>query len=127
MAISLKSRGLGLETAPERHARILIVEDEATTANLIRHWLEVEGYSCQTALNGVEALERLKQSPFDLMISDITMPKLTGVELLPLARDLVPDLAVLIMTGTEDRSLAIRILKREPSAISTSPSTKTKF
>ena len=111
MAIALKSRDSGIDHATPRAARILVVDDESCIANLIRHWLEQEGYSCETASSGAEALEKLQGTAFDLMITDIKMPKLSGIELLPLAQEIVPNLAVVMITGTEDRSVANQILK----------------
>lgn len=111
MAIALKSRATGNDPAIPRPAQILIVDDDSATANLVKEWLQTDGYICQVAFDGNEALEKLKNHPFDLLITDIAMPTMTGMELLSHAKELSPHIAILIITGMEDRSLAIEILK----------------
>jgi len=121
MAIALKSRATGNEQATPRPAQILVVDDDRAVANLIQTWLGADGYSCQIAHNGKEALEQLKNSHFDLLITDIAMPELSGTELLPLAKQVEPNLGILIITAIEDRSLAIEILKAGAQGYLTKP------
>jgi len=58
--------------------RILIVDDAATVRMYHRGILEAAGYAVEEALNGIEALEKALETPFDLFIVDINMPKLNG-------------------------------------------------
>ena len=62
-------------------ARILIVDDEPHICELLSRWLTSEGYSCATALSGEASLELLKTNKFQLVISDIMMPIMDGIEM----------------------------------------------
>jgi len=62
--------------------RILIIDDDPSTTESIASFLAESGYEVQTAANGVEGLEMVKKNAPDLIVSDIRMPKLTGLELL---------------------------------------------
>ncbi len=61
--------------------RILIVDDFEPGRLVLRENLEMQGYACQEAVNGLEALETIKTKHFDLVITDQTMPIMTGLEL----------------------------------------------
>jgi two-component system chemotaxis response regulator CheY len=58
--------------------RILIVDDAATVRMFHRGILESAGYTVEEAMNGIEALEKSLEAPFDLYVVDVNMPKLTG-------------------------------------------------
>ena len=66
---------------PERRARLLIAEDSITSRTLLKGILEGAGYEVLTAVDGREALDRLETEPFDLLVSDVDMPRLNGFEL----------------------------------------------
>lgn len=92
--------------------RILIVDDAATVRLFHRSILESAGYAVDEALNGIEALEKTLQQPYDLYIVDINMPKLDGYGFLSqLRREDIPQ-APAIMVSTEaaanDQALAYR-------------------
>ena len=84
-----------------RHERVLVVEDSATQAEELRLILESGGFGVETASNAEAALERLGQSTFDLVISDIIMPGLSGYELCRRIKGDVPwkALPVLLLTS----------------------------
>jgi two-component system chemotaxis response regulator CheY len=92
--------------------RILIVDDAATVRMYHRNILESAGYSVAEAVNGVEALEKALQQPFDLYIVDINMPKLDGFGLLRQLRseDIVPAPAIMVSTeaAAHDQTAALR-------------------
>lgn len=79
--------------------RLLIVDDEQSMRELLQHVLEREGYHVETAENGRVALERMKERPFDLVISDIQMPDMTGIELLEHVRSSSPETVVIMITA----------------------------
>lgn len=68
--------------APQRPAtrRILIAEDSLTTREFERSLLQAQGYEVETAVDGLDALEKLSQSKFDLIVSDVEMPRMNGFE-----------------------------------------------
>lgn len=94
-----------------QRARILVVDDEQFICELISRWLTAEGYECVTAANGDEALKRLSEQEFKLMVCDIMMPGMSGVDLLTLIKPLFPRVAVLMVTGVDDRKTAILTLE----------------
>ena len=64
----------------EQAARILVVDDEKNLAEGIRENLEFEGYRTEVAFDGEEGLDKLRSQQFDLILLDVMMPKLNGVE-----------------------------------------------
>jgi DNA-binding response OmpR family regulator len=93
------------------NARLLIVDDEAVIRNFLVRVLEREGHTVIAASNGAEALDVLRQTTVDLMLSDIRMDQLDGVALLKEAREHYPDLAVLLLTGHATVDSAIAALR----------------
>ena len=86
--------------APEKsRGRLLVVDDEATARRALATLLGDDGYTVDTAASGEEALERLAASPPDLLLTDVRMPGIDGVELLSRARESDPNLAVVVMTA----------------------------
>jgi DNA-binding NtrC family response regulator len=79
--------------------RILVVEDEESLRITLAANLELEGYEVVEAQNGKEAIELLGQQKFDLVLSDIRMPKATGVDVLLYAKQHHPGLPVVLMTA----------------------------
>lgn len=82
-------------------ARILVAEDDVAVREFIRRALEARGHAVVAAADGAEALVKLTRASFDLLLSDIAMPNMDGIELtLKAARDW-PRLIVLLMSGIE--------------------------
>ena len=90
---------------------ILVVDDELIVRDSLKEWLEEEGFAVETAASGTEALEKLAQTPFNLMLTDIKMPGMDGVELLGKALETVPELCVLMMTAYATVETAVATLK----------------
>src|SRR5438309_6140017 len=80
--------------------RILIVDDDESVRNLFADYLD-ESYSCVTAADANDALERLSQEPFALVLSDMQMPGLGGIELLRKIIERYPDTAVIMISGVD--------------------------
>ena len=95
------------EAAP----RVLIVDDEPYIRELIQRCLELEGYECNTAPHAEAALAELDADAYQLLVSDIHMPGMSGMELLATVRTRHPDLAVLMVTGVDDRKVGIQALR----------------
>jgi putative two-component system response regulator len=92
-------------------AKILIVDDEGYVCDLLSRWLTTEGYVCKTVENGDGALALLATERFDLVICDIMMPGMSGVDLLTIMIPLYPDVAVLMVTAVDDRKTAVMTLE----------------
>lgn len=82
--------------------RILIVDDEETIRLALSKFLRSRGFDAETAESGHVALERLKQGHYSLMLCDIRMPGMSGLDLVPQARALHPDLAVIMLSAVND-------------------------
>jgi putative nucleotidyltransferase with HDIG domain len=95
----------------EKGVRILIVDDEATVRKLLCQRLSREGYQCEEAGSGDEALAKLKVNSADLMILDIKMPGKSGMELLPEVKASYPDTAVMMATALNDINISIQCMK----------------
>ena len=63
-------------------SKILVVDDDPTTRHLITHQLRRAGYTVADAADGQKALERVRREPFDLVLLDVWMPRMGGLELL---------------------------------------------
>ncbi len=83
----------------EKDSKILVVDDDPYLLSLLSDTLKAIGYSSVCANDGVEAIEVLEKEEFDLVITDIKMPRMDGVELLQNIRKLYPRLPVLFITG----------------------------
>jgi len=81
---------------------VLIVDDEASILDILHETLSREGYGCDKAASGDVALAMLKTRQFDIMITDIVMPGLGGLELTEQAKKLNPAMPVIVMTGFID-------------------------
>lgn len=80
-------------------ARILITEDEDSLRSFVARALRLDGHETYEAADGAEGLERLSEKSFDLLLSDIRMPVMDGIELAHRAASSFPDLKILLMTG----------------------------
>lgn len=81
---------------------ILIVDDEEMMRTLLNRILSREGYKIRSAEDGVVALEVLKAEKFDIIISDMKMPRMDGFELLKIVKNEYPKIGVIIMTAYGD-------------------------
>jgi two-component system response regulator MprA len=86
--------------------KILIVEDDAITRRNLCVLLSEEGYEVDQAGDGVQALEILALRPFDLVLSDIIMPRMDGLKLLKRLQFVAPQIPVMIMTSYVSSSVA---------------------
>ena len=79
--------------------RILLAEDDDSMRGFLVRALEKAGHDVIAFANGEEAYERLKTEPFTLLLTDIVMPKMDGIELARRASELDPDLKIMFITG----------------------------
>lgn len=101
----------GQTSVTYRSDRILIVDDDDIIRGLVFRWLTDHGYACRSAASGEEALDLLRTSEFSLLVSDIVMPGMSGLELLKTAREQFPDMAVIMASSLDDRATAIGALR----------------
>jgi len=96
--------------SPEKLS-ILIVDDEQVVRDSLNQWFAEEGYEVEACEGGAEALARLASREIDLVIADIRMPGIDGMELLEKVKSEQLDTAVIMMTGYASVETAVRALK----------------
>src|SRR6187401_1403205 len=97
---------------PEDRPRILVVDDEKVIRDMLADFLGMEGYIVRTAEDGTSALGELSKGHFDLVISDLKMPRMGGIALLDEIGKSAPDALTVIMTGFGTVETAIDAMKR---------------
>lgn len=87
-----------------RILRILIIEDDEEMRSLLKDSMEEEGFETDSVSNGSDGIRKLVKEPFNLIITDIRMPGLTGLDILPGIKKLQPEVPVIVITafGSED-------------------------
>lgn len=90
---------------------ILVVDDEPVIRTVLGRSLQREGIRVTTAENGVEALEKIRDGCFDIVISDILMPLMDGLELLVQVKTEYPDLPVILITGASGQFSGKQVLE----------------
>lgn len=79
--------------------KILVAEDEEITLKHLVNTLKREGYLVLGTKNGREALDEISRDHYDVLITDIKMPEMNGIELLEKTKEISPEIEVLIITG----------------------------
>jgi putative two-component system response regulator len=92
-------------------ARILVVDDEPHVGRLVSQLLSAKGYPSQVCDDSAKAIELIDSGNFALVVSDINMPGLTGIELLSRIKRSRPDVAFIMLTALDDHSTAVRSLE----------------
>jgi response regulator RpfG family c-di-GMP phosphodiesterase len=90
--------------------RILIADDEEMICSILSQRLSQEGYVCVTANNGREALQHFYAENFSLIISDINMPEMTGIELLKQVKAVQPNMLVIMITAYPEIGMVVEAL-----------------
>ena len=97
---------------PEDRPRVLVVDDEKFIRDIIADFLGMEGYIVRTAEDGTSAVTELERARYDMVISDLKMPKMGGLDLLKEVARVHPDTLTVIMTGFGTVETAIDAMKR---------------
>src|SRR6478736_2814274 len=101
-----------MTTPHDERPRVLIVDDEKFIRDILADFLGMEGYLVRTAEDGAAALNELHHAPYDLIISDLKMPRMGGIELLEAISTAAPNALTVIMTGFGTVETAIDAMKR---------------
>ena len=96
----------------EARERVLVVDDEPDLAESCAYFLERAGYEARTAASAPEALDLLQKESFGVVVSDVRMPRMSGMELLSAIRQRDPDIEVLLLTGYPDLQMAVSAIKQ---------------
>ncbi len=95
-----------------RAGKILLVDDEKTTREILTRALAARGFHIQSASNGYEALEKIHNEQFEMLITDIVMPNMPGTELIEKAREILPNLISIVITAHGTLESAVKALQQ---------------
>ncbi|NOY44208.1 MAG: sigma-54-dependent Fis family transcriptional regulator [Deltaproteobacteria bacterium] len=102
-------------------ARVLVVDDDASLRRILEYNLAQEGYAVATAASGEEALERLEKASFDLVVTDIKMPGMDGMDLLRRIKAESPETQVIVITAFGTIEMAVEAMKAGAAEYITKP------
>jgi len=95
----------------KKKKQILLVDDEPNFLRTLKDALELEGFAISVSENGLQALQLLQQTNVDVVITDIRMPKMTGMELLKQIKNSLPQIIVFVLTGYGSIQDAVQSVK----------------
>lgn len=99
-----------LKTKPM--SKVLIVDDEQSIRRILRDILEFEKYEVEEAVNGMDCLVKLKQKKYDVLLLDIKMPKLDGMDTLDRIQEIAPEIPVVMISGHANIDTAVEAVKK---------------
>ncbi len=91
--------------------RILVVDDDATFREMVNDFLETRGYAVRGVGDGEAALALLREMAFDLLLVDLRMPRMGGIELIRRVKRLYPDVRIMVLTAHSGKESAIEALR----------------
>jgi DNA-binding NtrC family response regulator len=104
-----------------RRPRVVVVDDDESARVSLATLLRQEGFDVVLAEDGPAALARVQEAPTDILVTDLRMPGMDGLELLRRAREVLPDLAVVVMTASTEVDTAVRAMKEGAEHYLTKP------
>src|ERR1041384_7291178 len=93
-------------------SRILVVDDEATVRDALRATFSAEGFPVQTVEGAIQAIAELEKQEFDVVLADLTLPRVSGLELLDRIRQSWPQTEVIVITGQASIATAVDAITR---------------
>ncbi|MBE3142103.1 MAG: response regulator [Thermoplasmata archaeon] len=100
----------------DKQARILVIDDEESIRNTMKAILKDEGFIVDLAATGSEAIQKTKQTAYNVVLIDIRLPDMEGVELLKLMKDTVPKTRKIMVTGYPSVQNVITALNKNADA-----------
>jgi len=90
-----------------RKTRILIVDDEASIRDALNKWFELCGYEVGLAGDGIEAIERFQDNEYDAVLMDLEMPRMGGIDAIPVLKQIQPHVPIVVLTGFPGNSRGV--------------------
>ena len=91
--------------------KILVIDDEVEICEMLRNYLEKKGYEVITSHSAIEGIEKLKSEKPKVVLLDIRMPKMDGIEALRRIKEIDRDVAVIMATGVIDENIAQKTIR----------------
>src|SRR3990172_249841 len=91
--------------------KILVVDDERSMREFLAIMLRKDGYEVTAAEGGAEAVEALRRELFEAVITDVRMPKVDGLQVLRMAKEISPETAVIMVTAFSSTETAVEAMK----------------
>jgi CheY-like chemotaxis protein len=89
--------------------RVLLVEDQSILSQLMSFELQDAGYEVATAMHGIEALEVLKKQTFDVVVTDLFMPEMGGMELIEIMQEQKIDLPIIVLSASRSEDIKLSL------------------
>ncbi|PIU19867.1 MAG: response regulator, partial [Elusimicrobia bacterium CG08_land_8_20_14_0_20_59_10] len=102
----------GKDNKIDAPAKILVVDDEPGIRDMLSYELSSHNYRVVTAVNGEDALEKIRKEKFQLVISDVKMPRMDGIVMLEAIKKIAPDVEVIMSTGFGTIETAVSTMKK---------------
>lgn len=96
----------------QKQGRVMVIEDDREMRLLLEDFIQEEGYEVRSTDNGSEAFRLLARDDFDLIITDVRMPGLSGLDILPGIRKLQPHSAIIVITAFGSEEVYTRAIER---------------
>ena len=107
--------------APPTMRRMLVVDDEQDTCDCLKDYFSAHGFSVGFAFSGEEALKRLTQEAADVILLDILLPGLSGIEVLKRAKELCPNARIIMVTALDELDLRMQARRYGAAGYITKP------
>ena len=104
-------KGSHMNDLKKRRKQVLVVDDEGGMRQILAEYLNEFGYEVDSAVNGQEAMQKYKNGHFDIVLSDLVMSPMDGLELLGEIRKMDPDAIFIMMTGYPSLNSAMEAMK----------------
>src|SRR5215470_7369073 len=100
-----------MESTANTQGRILVVDDERAMLVALKGLLSKEGYQVETASSGEEAVQKIESGRFHVVLTDLSLGGITGLQVLERAREVDPDIAMIMITAYGSEKVAVQAMK----------------
>lgn len=101
--------------------RVLVVDDEVGFGDFISHYLRTRGFEVDVAVRASQALDMFRQQPFDIVLADIMMPAMDGLDMLRQIKNIAPQTIVIMMTAYASLDKAMKAITYDAADLLTKP------
>jgi two-component system nitrogen regulation response regulator NtrX len=99
------------------NGKILVIDDEKPIRDTLKEIIEYEEHSVDLASDGFEGIELAKATKYDVILCDIKMPQMDGIEVIEKLMDICPEVPIIMISGHGNVETAVEALKKEPTIL----------